>query len=134
VQNVPQPDAEETAVCQPATGIPDRWEISSYSNGVALERAYQQERDRHYEGERDSGECSALSWGGEHEWLHGPRKPGGRFFCYFDGNDAVIVWTHRRLGQKSHKDILVTAREEGSDHVTLTRWWTPWHHILGKAN
>jgi hypothetical protein len=35
-----------------------------------------------------------LLWGGERAWLHGPDKPGGRVFCYFDGNDAVIVWTH----------------------------------------
>ena len=74
-----------------------------------------------------------FSWGGERPWLHGPDKPGGRVFCYFDGNDAVIVWTHERLGQPAHRDILVTARESGSDHAGLTRWWRPWHHELGKA-
>jgi hypothetical protein len=72
-------------------------------------------------------------WGGELQWQHGPGKPGGRAFCYFDGNDAVIVWTHMRLGQPTHRDILVTAREGGSDHVSLTRWWRPWHHLIGKA-
>ncbi len=60
-------------------------------------------------------------------------KPGGRAFCYFDGNDAVIVWSHQRLGQLTHRDVLITAREGGSDHVTLTRWWRPWHHLIGKA-
>jgi hypothetical protein len=45
----------------------------------------------------------------------------------------VIVWTHLRLGQPSHRDILATAREGGSDHVDLTRWWRPWHHLIGKA-
>jgi len=63
----------------------------------------------------------------------GRDKPGGRAFCYFDGNDAVIVWTHQRLGQLTHRDVLVTAREGGSDHVSLTRWWRPWHHLIGKA-
>lgn len=30
-------------------------------------------------------------------------------------------------------DIMVTAREGGSDHVGLTRWWNPNHHVIGKA-
>ena len=61
-------------------------------------------------------------------------SPGGRAFCYFDGEDAVIVWTDERRGQPTHKDILGIAREGGSDHVRLTSWWRPWHHIIGKAN
>ena len=55
-------------------------------------------------------------------------------FCYFDGNDAVIVWTHEKLGQANHRDILVEAREGGSDHADLARWWHPWHHEIGKAD
>ena len=81
----------------------------------------------------NKGKCNAFSWGGERAWLHGPDKPGGRVFCYFDGNDAVIVWTHERLGQPTHRDILAVAREGGSDHPALTRWWRPWHHEIGKA-
>ena len=65
--------------------------------------------------------------------MHGPDKPGGRELCYFDGDDAVMVWTHERLGQSSHKDILVIAREGGSDHARLYLWWQPWHHLIGKA-
>ena len=134
VQTTPEVDAEETAVCVPSRGVPARWEISAYSNGVALERAYERELGRHANAKPNSGQCNALSWGGEGEWLHGPRKPGGRYFCFFDGNDAVIVWTHGKLEQPSHKDILIIAREEGSDHVSLSKWWNPWHHVIGKAN
>jgi class 3 adenylate cyclase len=134
LQDVPEQAADETAVCLPTDGLPDRWEISSYPNGAELERAYRRALGPHSSARPDSGQCDESSWGGEGEWFHGPRKPGGRFFCYFDGNDAVIVWTHGRLDQPSHKDILVTAREEGSDHVTLTKWWDPWHHVIGKAN
>jgi class 3 adenylate cyclase len=134
VQNVAEQDAEETAVCLPDDGLPDRWEISAYPNAVAMERAYERELRRHNSAEPDSGRCTAQSWGGEHEWVHGPDKPGGRYLCYFDGNDAVIIWTHGRLGQPSHKDILISAREEGSDHAGLTKWWNPWHHVIGKAN
>jgi class 3 adenylate cyclase len=134
LQTVPEQTADETAVCLPSRGFPDRWEISSYPNGVALDRAYDNELNRHKTVSQNSGECTALSWGGERQWVHGPGKPGGRYFCYFDGNDAVIVWTHHRLDQPSHRDILVTAREGGSDHAGLTDWWDPWHHRIGKAN
>jgi class 3 adenylate cyclase len=133
-QTVPSARADETAVCVPVDGVPDRWEISRYPNGKALREAYRSELERRGDIQPDSGKCNALSWGGEYEWLHGPRKPGGRVLCYFDGNDdAVIVWSHERFDQPTHLDILVIAREGGSDHSGLTRWWRPWHHVIGKA-
>lgn len=134
MQTVPEPAAVETAVCLPSSGTPDRWEISSYPNGAALAAAYAGELRRREDIVRGEGKCNAFSWGGEREWLHGPDKPGGRAFCYFDGDDAVIVWTHERLGQPTHRDILAIAREGGSDHARLTHWWRPWHHFVGKAN
>jgi class 3 adenylate cyclase len=133
LQAVPDPTAVETAVCVPGAGPPDRWQLSTYKNSAQLAAAYNAELRLHYKGKRDGGTCNQLSWGGEHEWLHGPGKPGGRMFCYFDGNDAVIVWTHARRGQPTHRDILGIAREGGSDHVSLTNWWRPWHHIIGKV-
>ena len=133
LQTVPQPNAIQTAVCIPPKGLPDRWEISSYPSASDLMSAYRAEFRRHSELSSNTGKCNAFTWGGELQWLHGRDKPGGRAFCYFDGNDAVIIWTHQRLGQLTHRDVLVTAREGGSDHVTLTRWWRPWHHLVGKA-
>ncbi len=133
LQTVAEPRAVETAVCLPPNGTPDRWEISMYPDGGTLAAAYLGELRRREDLVRDEGRCNAFTWGGEREWLHGPDKPGGREFCYFDGNDAVIVWTHERLGQPTHRDILVIARESGSDHAGLTRWWKPWHHVVGKA-
>jgi class 3 adenylate cyclase len=133
VQPVPSPRADETAACVPADGMPDRWEISRYPNGLALAAAYRSELGRRADIRPDSGKCNAFVWGGEREWQHGVNKPGGRVLCYFDGNDAVIVWTHERLDQPTHRDILVSARESGSDHTGLTRWWRPWHHEIGKA-
>jgi class 3 adenylate cyclase len=133
LQTVPEPTAVETAVCQPADGVPDRWEISMYPDGAALSAAYAGELRRREGIQRDQGKCNAFSWGGERSWLHGPDKPGGRVFCYFDGTDAVIVWTHGRLGQPTHRDVLAIAREGGSDHAGLTRWWRPWHHVVGKG-
>jgi class 3 adenylate cyclase len=133
LQTVPEATALQTAVCIPAGGMPDRWEISSFADGGDLTSAYESELRRREEVTRDSGRCNAFVWGGERQWLHGPDKPGGRTFCYFDGNDAVIVWTHQRLDQPTHRDVLVIAREGGSDHVGLTRWWRPWHHLIGKG-
>jgi class 3 adenylate cyclase len=134
LQTVAEPTAVETAVCLPPSGTPDRWEVSMYPDGAALSAAYAGELRRREDIERDEGKCNAFSWGGERAWLHGPDKPGGRTFCYFDANDAVIVWTHGRLGQPTHRDILAVAREGGSDHAGLTHWWRPWHHLIGKAN
>jgi class 3 adenylate cyclase len=133
VQTVPNPRADETAVCVPSTGAPDRWEISRYPNGLALAAAYRSELGKRSDIKRGSGKCNAFVWGGELQWQHGVNKPGGHVLCYFDGNDAVIVWTHERLAQPTHLDILVSAREGGSDHAGLTRWWRPWHHEIGKA-
>ncbi len=133
VQTVPNAGADETAACVPAQGTPDRWEISRYPSGRALRAAYRSALGNRADIGRDGGRCNAFVWGGENVWNHGPGKPGGRVFCYFDGNDAVIVWSHERLDQKTHSDILVTAREGGSDHAGLTRWWRPWHHVIGKA-
>jgi len=133
LQTVPDPQAVQTAVCLPPKGLPDRWQISEYPNGAALTEAYTTELAKHPTIKHDTGKCNAFVWGGEGAWLHGPGKPGGRVFCYFEGDDAVAVWTHARLGQSSHRDILAIARESGSDHASLTRWWRPWHHRIGKA-
>jgi class 3 adenylate cyclase len=132
-QAVPEPQARQTAVCLPSGGTPDRWEISLYPDGRALRSAYESELRRDAGIEPDKGKCNVFFWGGEYEWLHGPDRPGGRVFCYFDGDDAVIVWTHERLGQPTHRDVLAVAREGGSGHEALTRWWRPWHHRIGKA-
>ncbi len=136
-QQVPDIGALETAVCVPkegATGFsPDRWQVSTYPNGPAVKDAYEAERRRH-SAASDQGRCTGLSWGGEGPWAHGPGKPGGRRLCYFDGNDAVIVWTHERLAQPTHRDILAIAREGGSDHAGLYGWWAVSHHQIGRVS
>ncbi len=124
-QKTPRPGAVETAVCVPpadATSFtPDHLEISTYASGAAVQHAY--EAERKLAGvPRNRGRCDGLSWSGEGTWLHNPGtsgaapKPGGSRFCHFEGNDVVIVWTHRKLGQDTHTDILAVAREGGSDH------------------
>jgi class 3 adenylate cyclase len=136
VQTVPDPNALETAVCLPAqnTGkfAPDRWQVSLYPDGKTVNVAYNAARAD--AGVRtNSGTCSRLSWTGETAWEHGPGQPGGRLFCYFSGENAIIVWTHRRFDQPTHRDILAMAMEGGSDHARLFHWWNPRHHLIGKA-
>jgi class 3 adenylate cyclase len=134
-QPVANVGAVETAVCVPpatVTGFaPDRWEVSVFPNGSALREAYAAEGSNHRVA-GDRGKCNRLTWGGEGPWSHGPNKPGGRRLCYFDRNDAVIVWTHERLRQATHRDVLAVAREGGSDHARLTSWWGYAHHLIGK--
>jgi class 3 adenylate cyclase len=136
VQTVPDPNAVETAVCLPAqnTGkfAPDRWQVSLYPDGKTVGAAYDAALAE-VGVPKNSGTCSRLSWTGEAPWEHGPGQPGGRLFCYFSGENAIIVWTHLRLDQPTHRDILAMAMEGGSDHARLFRWWNPRHHLIGKA-
>lgn len=89
-------------------------------SGVALERAYEKELARH-KARANRGECSALSWGGEREWLHGPDKPGGRYFCYFDGNDAVTSGrTGGSTSRATEKSLSPRARTVATTRVSPT--------------
>jgi serine/threonine-protein kinase len=132
----PKPGALESAICpepaDPGTAFfPTRWEVSTYPDAAAMNKAYEAELAA--SGAKAGGRCDGTSWGGEGPWDHGPDKPGGKRFCYFAGNDAVIVWTHEKLGQPNHLDLLATARQSGSDHARLFNWWRFWHHRIGKA-
>jgi hypothetical protein len=135
-QSVPDAGAVATAVCLPPSGgggfYPDRWQLSIYPSGDAVRAAYE-DLLRSSKIKRNSGKCTSLSWGGEGPWEHGPGKPGGRRFCYFDNDFAVIVWMHERFGQPDHRDVLAIAREGGSDHVRLIGWWSFAHHLIGKV-
>jgi serine/threonine-protein kinase len=130
--------AVQSAVCSPpaspgSTFYPDRWEVSIFASAAALRSAYEELRQQ--QGVRqDFGRCDATSWGGEGAWVHGPGKPGGRRFCYFDGNASVIVWTHEKLGQPTHIDMLGIARLDSTDHPSLFNWWRFWHHRIGKCS
>jgi hypothetical protein len=134
----------QSAVCTPPASsarrtlrfYPDRWEVSIFPNATALHSAYAALRQQSDAG-RDFGKCNSVTWGGEGAWSHAPgmgmsmENAEGRFFCYFAGNVAVIVWTNEKVGQASHVDMLAFARVAGSNRPALFKWWRFWHHQVG---
>ena len=133
--------ASETASCTAPTGAtsfwPDTWSFSLYPSTPAALKAYSTLREQSGIGS-DFGRCDRTSWSGEGNWLHNPEpgappKTGGRRFCYFQGNVAVIVWLHEKLAQPNHIDMIGIARASGNDHFNLYSWYSFWHHTVGKC-
>jgi serine/threonine-protein kinase len=134
-EQAPVAGATATAVCVPPADASrrfDRLELSVFPDGSSLETAYTALKEAAGVSP-DSGRCGAATWGGEGPWDHGsPDNPGGRRACFFDGEEAVIVWTHQKLGQENHVDTLGIARVAGRDHSDLFTWWNFWHHLIGR--
>ena len=133
--------ASQTATCTAPTGStsfwPDSWSFSFYPTTAAALSAYDALRTQSGIGS-NFGRCDRTSWSGEGAWLHNPEpgappKTGGRRFCYFQGNVAVIVWLHEKLAQPNHIDMIGIARASGSDHFNLYGWYSFWHHTVGKC-
>ena len=63
LQTVPDPRAVQTAVCLPPRGAPDRWQISVYPNGSALDAAYATEQAQHPGDQARHGQVQRLCLG-----------------------------------------------------------------------
>ena len=133
VDATPRLGASESAACKPPANLPagkfypDSLDLYVFDSGDALTAAYAEQRRRLGLG-RDFGQCGR-KFNGETVWVHGETgAAAGRLFCTFEGNVAVIAWTHEKLGQDSHKDFLGIARLGGEDHARLFNWWDFWHH------
>jgi hypothetical protein len=87
-QSVAEPSAVQTAVCLPASGMPDRWEISMYPSASALAAAYASELRRREDVPRDKGKCNAFSWAGNAPGCMGPTSPEA-------GSSAISTGTTR---------------------------------------
>jgi hypothetical protein len=143
VQAKPAAGAIQTAVCARSNGTgqvyyPQQLELSTFGSTADVKRAYEAAR-RAANIKANFGRCDGTNWLGEGTWFHAPEapghpgKPGGTRFCYFDGNTAVIVWTHEKFEQANHVDLLGTARESSADHTDLFNWWRFWTHRIGKC-
>jgi serine/threonine protein kinase len=133
--------ARQTASCTAPTNTnsfwPNTWSFSLYPSTTAAFKAYNALRTQNGIGS-NFGRCDRTTWAGEGQWLHNPEpgaqpKVGGRRFCYFQGNVAVIVWLHEKLGQPSHIDMVGIANASGNDHFNLYGWYSFWHHTVGKC-
>jgi protein kinase-like protein len=126
--------AVETVTCSSdstSTFFPDL-ELSFYKNSIALRETYDQLRDENSI-DKDFGRCDGVAWSGEAEWKHDNGKPGGRRFCLFENNEAVIYWSHERLGQASHRDMLGIARTDELANDDLSNWYRFWRDRIGKC-
>jgi serine/threonine-protein kinase len=131
VDATPRFGASESASCgrpsdlPPGRFYPESVDLAVFDSAPALKAAYDEQRQNLGIGQ-DYGRCTGRAWNGEGNWEHTDGKPAGRRFCQQAGNVFVIVWTHDKLGQPTHKDFLGIAR--GADHPRLFNWWDFWHH------
>jgi hypothetical protein len=137
----PAEGATETAECLPTSGSinPDLLSISIFPDEKTLYAAY----DKAFAAaqgktpglQRDSGRCPPQI--GEHEWKHpGDAELAGRVFCYAEGGNIFVVWTHqRRKGQElqdTHIDALARAQFNSSDFDQMRIWWRIVHPKIGR--
>ena len=128
-----RPGAEETVTCSSneLTFFPDL-ELSFYKTTPALRAAYEELRQKEGAG-KNFGRCDGVAWSGESEWTHDTGKPGGRRFCQFTDNKAVIYWSHERVGQPSHRDMLGIAATDELSNDFLSNWYNFWRDRIGKC-
>jgi serine/threonine-protein kinase len=130
--STPSAGAVETENCTPTEGAPtshpNSFDLSFYSNQVALDAAYNEAKS-----ELTEAPCGGTA--GERVWVHlatGGR--GGRRVCGTDDNsNFVILWTHEKLDAADHVDMLGIAREPGRSPTTFTSWWAAINDIVGKC-
>jgi hypothetical protein len=132
--------ASRTITCEPSGSANfEDLELSLYSSSSAMRASYDQLKEEFGITEEEFGRCDGAAWEGEAEWLHNSGKVGGRRFCTFaedtatGGQKAVIIWTHERLGQPSHRDMIGVARHEELASRDLSRFFNFWKEELGKC-
>lgn len=133
-RTTPDQGALETDVCVPPptapTSQPNLFQFSFYSSSQPLLQAYRRELKLAQGSLADCGSTPA----GEEMWFHPTGKRGGRRFCFLDNRGRfVIVWTHEKLGDADHVDMLGLAREPGRAPTIFGHWWNAVNDLLGKC-
>jgi len=126
--------AEETVTCS-SQGVEffPTLELSFFNDSAALRQVYDELKAEENITQTDYGRCDAVAWDGEAQWKHLTGKVGGRRFCKFESNEAVIYWSHERLGQPSHRDMLGIARTDDLAVDQLSNWFRFWKERIGKC-
>ena len=88
VQSIAEPTAVETAVCLPADGMPDRWEISMYPDASSLAAAYESELRRREDVPRGRARATRSRGAGSGRGCTAPTSPVG-------GSSATSTGTTR---------------------------------------
>jgi hypothetical protein len=130
-QSAPATGAILTVKCTPAssapTSFPNEFSLSFYREASSLETAYENAKKGVTIGNCGNG-------AGEKDWIHpATGKRGGKRFCYTQGNEFVIVWTHEKLGADDHVNMLGIAKEPGRSPTIVAGWWNFWRNHLGKC-
>jgi hypothetical protein len=131
--------AKATVTCEPGPDANFKTlELSLYSNSANALATYNALKEEDDVTQADFGACTGSEWTGEGQWLHQTGKVGGRRFCTFvdapgGGQNAVVVWTHERLGQASHRDMLGVATNEEFSSRELYQFFNFWKDQLGKC-
>jgi hypothetical protein len=125
VESTPSKGAIETLTCSsPASApsaYPDKFTVNFFSSASARQTAYDQAK----KGVRILN-CGGVS--GQSKWIHqSDGKTGGFVVCGIDKKtgDSTIVWTHEKLGNPTHVDMVGVALEPGRGTSMFRSWWKP---------
>ena len=72
---------------------------------------------------------------GEKTWIHlSTGKTGGVRVCgSADNGDSMVMWTHEKLGNFDHVDMLGVARASGRGANLFRSWWGAIKDDVGKC-
>jgi len=122
-----QPGARAALACRTEyRTYPIVFQVMLFRNQQTLRKAYGAELGQ-TNIKPNTGRCTANSWAGEGEWVHGIGESAGRVFCHLDAADqrTYVTWTSE-VGRK----ILTLAQLNGLQHRHLFVWWRTVRHEL----
>ena len=124
--------AVQTELCHPPanapTSFPQTFSFSFFRSHAALRTAFN--------GLKRSlvlGFCGDTK--GQKPWIHkSTGKTGGVRVCgSADNGDSMVIWTHEKLGNYDHVDMLGVARASGRGANLFRSWWGAIKDDVGKC-
>ena len=125
-------DAVETELCHPPanapTSFPTEFSFSFFRSDAALRASYDSLKSKLV-----IGDCGGTV--GQKAWIHlSTGKTGGVRVCgNADNGDSMILWTHERLGNLDHVDMLGVARTPSRGANLFRSWWNAIKDDVGKC-